>query len=105
LCGAGKGKDVEREGTMNEHDRDPTGQAEPHTLTVLETDGGAGKVERSDLILDLSGIRKLDVANLALLLTTQQKAEQEDREVWQALHAMGLGRFFKPFPASQELVV
>ena len=83
-------------------------------LPVLGTQGVSGSVKLADLVLDLSGIQELDVANLSLLLTTQQKAEQEDRDVWlvgvplqvwQALHAMGLGRFFKPFPASGEGVV
>jgi ABC-type transporter Mla MlaB component len=69
--------------------------------------------ESGDLVVDLSGIRKLDFASLALLLTAQQQAEQEDRVVWLAgvpvqiwrnLTASGLGRFFRPFPVSGEKV-
>jgi anti-anti-sigma regulatory factor len=62
-----------------------------------------------DLVVDLSGIKTLDLKSLALLLTAQQQALKEDREVWlagvpariwQALGAMGLRGFFKPFPLS-----
>ncbi len=69
---------------------------------------------RRDLVVDLTGIQELDLTNLALLLTAQQNAQKEDRaiwlvgvplNVWQALHAMGLGRFFKPFPVSHEVAV
>ena len=71
-------------------------------------------IHRGDLVVDLSGITELDLASLALLLTAQQNVEQEDRDVWlagvplhvwQALNAMGLGRFFKPFPVSGEVAV
>ena len=99
---------------MNEHEKDPTAREGTQALPVLGTKGIPGPVKKADLVLDLSGVQELDLANLALLLTTQQKAEQEDRDVWlvgvplpiwQALHAMGLGQFFKPFPASGELAV
>ena len=65
--------------------------------------------ERRDLVVDLSSTRYLDQPNLALLLTAQQLAEQEDRDtwlagvtlpLWQVLQAMGLGRFFRSLPAS-----
>jgi len=113
-CGGEAGIHAEREGKMNEHEGDPTIQEDTQTLSVLGTQGVSRPVKKADLVLDLSGIQDLDVANLSLLLTTQQKAEEEDRDVWlvgvplqvwQALHAMGLGRFFKPFPASDEVVV
>ena len=99
---------------MNGHESDPTIREDTRVLPVLGTQRVSGQVKKADLVLDLSGIQELDVANLSLLLTTQQKAEQEDRDVWlvgvpigvwQALHAMGLGGFFKPFPASGEAVV
>jgi anti-anti-sigma regulatory factor len=111
---SGRGSDAEREGEMNEHEKDPTRRVEAEALPVLETEGVGNPVKKSDLVVDLSGIQGLDVANLSLLLTTQQKAEKEDRdvwlvgvpmEVWQALHAMGLGRFFKAFPVSGEVTV
>ncbi|NIP57832.1 MAG: hypothetical protein GWM92_17770 [Gemmatimonadetes bacterium] len=50
-------------------------------------------------------------ADLALLLTACQIAEEEDRTVWAAglpsstwgaLNAMGLGHFFRHFPLSEE---
>jgi len=112
--GRRRGSHAEREGEMNEHESDPTIQEDTQTLSVLGTQGVSRPVKKADLVLDLSGIQELDVANLSLLLTTQQKAEQEDRDVWlvgvplqiwQALHAMGLGQFFKPFPASGEVAV
>jgi len=61
------------------------------------------------LVVDLSGTRHLNQQNLALLLTAQQMAEQEDRDtwlagvslpLWHALQAMGLSRFFRSLPAS-----
>ena len=108
------GSNAEREGKMNDHASDPTIREDTQTLPVLGTQGLSGSVKKADLVLDMSGIQELDVANLSLLLTTQQNAEQEDRDVWlvgvplqlwQALHAMGLGGFFKPFPASGEVAV
>lgn len=65
--------------------------------------------EERGLVVDLSGTRYLDQTNLALLLTAQQLAAQEDRDtwltgvalpLWQALQAMGLGGFFRSLPAS-----
>lgn len=108
-----RGSNAERGRVMNEHESDPTLREDTQALPVLGAHGASESVKKADLVLDLSGIQELDVVNLSLLLTTQQKAEQEDRDVWlvgvplqvwQGLHAMGLGRFFKPFPASGELV-
>jgi anti-anti-sigma regulatory factor len=99
---------------MNEHENDPTTRVDIQALPVQEGPKQAGTVKKADLVLDLSGIQELDAANLALLLTTQQQAEEEDRDVWlagvplqvwQALNALGLGRFFKPFPASGAATV
>ncbi len=99
---------------MNEHENDTRLPDQTGDLTTFEP-GGAGTSERKgDLVVDLTGITELDLASLALLLTAQQKAEQEDRDVWlvgvplhvwKALNAMGLGRFFKPFPVSGEVAV
>jgi anti-anti-sigma regulatory factor len=99
---------------MNEHGNDPTTQVELQALPVQEDPKPGVTAEKADLVLDLTGIQELDAANLALLLTTQQQAEEEDRDVWlagvplqvwQALNALGLGRFFKPFPASGAATV
>ena len=99
---------------MNEHEREQgTGEGTP-TLPMVGGQASHQTPDRSDLVVDLTGIHKLDVTSLALLLTAQQRAEKEDRaiwlagvplNVWQALHEMGLGGFFKPFPVSAEVVV
>ena len=52
---------------------------------------------KGDLVVDLSGIKKLDLASLALLLTAQQKAEQEDRDVWLAGVPLRSGRPSTPW--------
>jgi anti-anti-sigma regulatory factor len=79
-----------------------------HGLAVNRPDERVAYAD-GDLVVDLSGIKTLDLKSLALLLTAQQQAREEDREVWlagvptriwQALGAMGLRGFFKPFPLS-----
>ena len=99
---------------MNEHANDTGTEEKRVEISVLESSEVAAPRKKGDLVVDLSGVRELDFANLALLLTAQQKAEQEDRDVWlagvpinvwQALNAMGLGQFFKPFPVSREVAV
>ena len=99
---------------MNEHENDARAAEREEGLPVLEPARAAAPRKKGDLVVDLSGIKELDLASLALLLTAQQNAEQEDRDVWlagvplhvwQALNAMGLGRFFKPFPVSGEVAV
>ena len=99
---------------MNEHENDARATEREGGLPVLEPARGAAPRKKGDLVVDLSGIKELDLASLALLLTAQQTAKQEDRavwlagvplHVWQALNAMGLGRFFKPFPVSGEVAV
>ena len=99
---------------MNEHEKDTgTPEQEGH-LPVLEAAETDQPRKKGDLVVDLSGITELDLTSLSLLLTAQQKAEKEDRnvwlagvplQVWQALNAMGLGRFFRPFPVSGEVAV
>ena len=99
---------------MNEHENDARAAEREGGIPVLEPARAAAPRKKGDLVVDLSGIKELDLASLALLLTAQQNAEQEDRDVWlagvplhvwQALNAMGLGRFFKPFPVSGEVAV
>lgn len=109
----GKITDRAREEIMNEHERqttlreDETGPETvfPRTLPVPE---------KRDLVVDLTGITRLDLKSLALLLTAQQQAAKEDRKVWlagvplriwKALDDMGLGRFFRFFPVSGEMAV
>ena len=108
----GNEMDAAREGTMNEHEKDARTREHAGHLPTLEPVQVAAPGEKGDLVVDLSGIRELDLTSLALLLTAQQKAEKEDRDVWlagvplhvwQALNAMGLGQFFKPFPLSGEV--
>jgi ABC-type transporter Mla MlaB component len=103
-----------REGTMNEHEDETRKPEQGGEFPVLVRAEPGRPKKKGDLVVDLSGIKKLDLTSLALLLTAQQKAEKEDRDVWlagvplqvwQALTAMGLGRFFKPFPVSGEVAV
>jgi anti-anti-sigma regulatory factor len=70
--------------------------------------------EVRDLVIDLSGYLELDVALLGMLLTAREKAAEEGKAVWlaglhvqlwQALHAMGLARLFRAFPASEQAAV
>ncbi len=99
---------------MNEHEKETRTPEEIGRIHVLETAEVTGSRRKGDLVVDLSGIKTLDLTSLALLLTAQQRAEKEDRGVWlagvpipiwKALHAMGLGRLFKPFPVSAEVAV
>lgn len=101
-----------REGTMDEQENDTRTGEHIRDLPTLETAGVTVPRKEGDLVVDLTGIRELDLFNLSLLLTAQRNAEEEDREVWlagvpikvwQALDAMGLGRFFRPFPVSTEV--
>ncbi len=97
---------------MNGHETEARTGEHSEDLPVLESAAVAAQRNEGGLVVDLSGIRELDLTSLALLLTAQQKAAQENRDVWlagvplhvwQALNAMGLGRFFKPFPESGEV--
>jgi anti-anti-sigma regulatory factor len=97
---------------MNEHENDARTLGENGRIHVLHTASNPRK--KGDLVVDLSGMKELDLISLALLLTAQQKAEKEDRgvwlagvplQIWKGLHAMGLGDLFKPFPVSAEVAV
>jgi len=103
----------EREVEMNEHEMDSTIGERTRSLPVVGGRGLLARPDRSDLVVDLSGIQELDVTSLALLLTAQQNAQKEDRSIWlagvpmgmwQTLQEMGLGRFFKPFPVSAKVI-
>ena len=93
---------------MNEHESNAPGI--PAEDPQIMRNGGAESAPRPrDLVVDLTHLDKLDLTSLALLLTAQRQARTEDRDtwlagvpmhVWEALHGMGLGRFFKPFPTS-----
>ena len=82
-------------------------------IPLIQGEAPEGKPREGDLVVDLSGMQQLDLNSLSLLLTAQQNAQEEDRSVWlagvpfhvwQALHGMGLGQFFKPFPVARETV-
>lgn len=99
---------------MNEHENEHRDQERSQDVTVFETTNACGARRKGDLVVDLSRVKQLDLASLTLLLTAQQKAKEEDRavwlvgvplNVWKALDAMGLGKFFKAFPVSKELTV
>jgi len=97
---------------MNEHEKDTETGSQVEALPVVASEGVEATPSDGDLVVDLTGIRELDVANLSILLTTQQQAQGEDRviwlagvpfEVWRTLHQMGLGGYFRPFPISGEV--
>ena len=97
---------------MNEHGNNTTAAPDNGTPVIREEDLG-GRPRKGDLVVDLSELQKLDITSLAILLTAQQNAQEDQRamwlagvplHVWQKLHDMGLGRFFKPFPVAGELV-
>jgi len=99
---------------MNEHESDARNESQAQDLPVLEPVRPSTPRTKGDLVVDLSGIKELNLASLALLLTAQQLAKEEHRavwlagvplNVWQALDSMGLGKFFKPFPTSREVAV
>ena len=69
---------------MNGHENDTGTEEHRVEISVLESAEVTAPRKKGDLVVDLSGVRELDFANLALLLTAQQKAEQEDRDVWLA---------------------
>jgi ABC-type transporter Mla MlaB component len=99
---------------MNEHEDQARIEQSPRRLPVLRGRDSRPGPRRSDVVVDLSGMEKLDVTSLALLLTARQHAEKEHRAIWLAgvpmgvwktLHAMGLGGFFKPFPETSKAAV
>jgi anti-anti-sigma regulatory factor len=102
--------DAKREGTMHEMTSGArTVTAARRSIPIWEPVEAARTEKGRSLVVDLSGTRHLDLPNLALLLTAQQLAEQEDRDtwlagialpLWHALQAMGLGRLFRSLPAS-----
>lgn len=98
---------------MNNHEKETAfrGAEEGTAVGIPKSQAGP---EKRDLVVDLTGITRLDLKSLALLLTAQQQAEQEDRKVWlagvplriwQTLDEMGLGRFFRFFPVSGQVAV
>ncbi len=97
---------------MNEHEKEARTESGTQELHVLGAAEAPRPTRRPGLVVDLSGIEQLDLTSLALLLTAQQNAQEQGREVWlagvplevwQSLHIMGLGRFFRPFPVSGEV--
>lgn len=98
---------------MNEHEKQAPFREEEKGTELVFPKPLVGP-EKRDLVVDLTGITRLDLRSLALLLTAQQQAEQEDRKVWLAgvtlriwktLDDMGLGRLFRFFPVSSQRAV
>ena len=61
----------------------------------------------TDLVFDFSGVGHVDLADLSLLLTARQMAQENSRDVWvralpddtwQVLYALGLQDYFRLFP-------
>ncbi len=98
---------------MNEHENRTRPEEDSRGLPVIDSRKARQRPRSTGLVLDLSALETLDVATLALLLTTRQYARAQGREVWLAgvplevwrnLHTMGLDGVFKPFPVSDEAV-
>ena len=98
---------------MSEHPKQTTDQGRKEGGDLVFQDLPRAP-EKRDLVVDLTGITHLDLESLALILTAQQQAEQEDRRVWLAgvplriwktLDEMGLGRLFSFFPVSAQMAV
>lgn len=100
---------------MNEHEHAHDRESRPDSvvrkLPVLAGQESGVRPRRSGLVVDLTGVERLDLTSLALLLTAQQSAQEQGREVWlvgvplkvwESLHTMGLGSYFRPFPISGE---
>lgn len=96
---------------MTEYEKKHDIRLERKDLTVLSPGEDRPSPEKKDLVVDLSGMRELNLTSLALLLTAQRSAQRENRavwlagvpgQVWEALYAMGLGRFFRAFPTVGE---
>jgi anti-anti-sigma regulatory factor len=92
---------------MNEHGKETPNAERSPRLPILERRRSRRGPGPRDLVVDLSGMDKLDVTDLALLLTAQQSVQKEDRSMWLAgapvamwhsLHSMGLEHFFRAFP-------
>lgn len=99
---------------MNEHAHGAQHGAKAPRFRRISGKGFHHAPHKDDVVVDLSGVLKLDVTSLGILLTAQQRAESEGRSVWlaglhvqlwQALDAMGLGRLFKAFPIPQKAAV
>lgn len=97
---------------MTEHEKETRIERGTREFHILGHPEVLRAPKRPGLVVDLSGIRQLDLTSLALLLTAQQNAQEQGREVWlagvplevwQSLHTLGLGRFFRPFPVSGEV--
>ena len=68
-------------------------------------DGGAPI--GTDLVFDYCGVAEMDLADLSLLLTARQLAQEDCRDVWvrglpddtwRVLYALGLQDYFRLFP-------
>lgn len=93
---------------MRDHGREDRDDGGGSRIAASVTAPGAGsEAPRPDLVFDFSGMDDMTVQDLSVLLTAQRLASSEDRTVWvtgvahrtwYALDALGLARFFRPFP-------
>lgn len=96
---------------MNGHDSDRWGRKLPANMPVVATAPTETVPLEAhpelDLVIDFAGTQILDLAGLAMLLTAQQIADSEDRQVWlmdlpegawRLLKALGLDDLFAYVP-------
>lgn len=98
---------------MTEHANDRW-SAEREQLSAGHETGAETRLPEpilSDVVFDFTGIDRVDVSSLSLLLTAGHLAHEDDRNVWitavpdqawHVLHALGLEGFFLPFPDGEE---
>lgn len=98
---------------MTEHADDRWGAARERLSTrhEPETERRLPEPIPTDVVFDFTGIERVDVSSLSLLLTAGHLAHEDDRNVWvtavpdqawHVLHALGLEGFFLPFPGSED---
>ena len=96
---------------MNGHDSNRWGRKLPAKMPVVATaPTETARLDTHpalDLVIDFAGTQIFDVAGLAMLLTAQQIADSEDRQVWlmdlpqaawSLLEALGLDDLFVCVP-------
>jgi len=100
---------------MNGHDSSRWGRKLPANMPVVATPPREttppGTPPELDLVIDFHGAHILDLAGLTMLLTAQQIADSENRQVWlmdlpegawRLLEALGLDDLFVCVPRMGE---
>lgn len=100
---------------MNGHDSDRWGRKLPADMPVVATSPREATPPETppelDLVIDFHGAQILDLAGLTMLLTAQQIADSDNRQVWlmglpeeawRLLQALGLDDLFVCVPLLGE---